>query len=161
MALERLGVDDRALADAIGNAYMARREQSYRIFPHSHRTLRALADAGVVLGLVTNGESHKQRAKLVRFDLERYFHCTVIEGEFGVGKPDPAVFNHALERLGMQPSEVWMVGDNLEWDVAAPMSLGITGIWNDHRNKGIPAGVTTIPDRIIRHVGELIIETRL
>jgi hypothetical protein len=47
------------------------------------------------------------------------------------------------------------VGDNLEWDVAAPQRLGIYGIWNDYLNKGLPPTTNIHPDRIINSISEL------
>ena len=49
-----------------------------------------------------------------------------------------------------------MVGDNLEWEVAAPQRLGIFSIWCDHAGAGVPEGSTVVPDRIIRSLGELL-----
>ena len=49
-----------------------------------------------------------------------------------------------------------MIGDNLEWDVAAPMRLGITGIWHDRFRTGLPEGSPVRPDRIVYGVGELL-----
>jgi putative hydrolase of the HAD superfamily len=46
-----------------------------------------------------------------------------------LGKPEPAVYAHALASLGVSASDAWMVGDNLEWDVATPRKLGMRGIW--------------------------------
>jgi len=40
-----------------------------------------------------------------------------------VGKPDEAVYRHALQALGAVPTEASMVGDHLEWDVGAPQLL--------------------------------------
>jgi putative hydrolase of the HAD superfamily len=48
-----------------------------------------------------------------------------------------------------------MVGDNLEWDVAAPQRLGIYGIWVDRGGAGIPPGNGVRPDRIVRSLSEL------
>ncbi len=48
-----------------------------------------------------------------------------------------------------------MVGDNLEWDVAAPQRLGIFGIWVDYAGTGVPAGREIRPDRIIRSLSEV------
>lgn len=45
--------------------------------------------------------------------------------ELGVAKPDPAIFQFALDHLGMRPDEVVMVGDRGAWDGAAA-ALGIT-----------------------------------
>ncbi len=49
-----------------------------------------------------------------------------------------------------------MVGDNLEWEVAAPQRLGITGIWHDWQDRGLPPGTNVRPDRIIRSLPELL-----
>ena len=60
----------------------------------------------------------------------------------------------ALAVLGVEPEETWMVGDNLEWEVAAPQKLGIAGIWMDSAGNGLPKGSTVRPDRIIRRLWE-------
>ncbi len=86
-----------------------------------------------------------------------------IEGEFRCGKPDERVYRAALTALASEPVNTWMVGDNLEWDVAAPMRLGITGIWFDRHGTGLPADLAAglfdsarqRPDRIIRSLAEL------
>jgi putative hydrolase of the HAD superfamily len=49
-----------------------------------------------------------------------------------------------------------MVGDHLEWEVAAPQRLGIYAVWHDHLGDGLPAGTTVRPDRIIRNLSELL-----
>jgi putative hydrolase of the HAD superfamily len=49
-----------------------------------------------------------------------------------------------------------MVGDNREWDVAAPQLPGIGGIWNDYRGNGLPADSLVRPDLIIRPIQELV-----
>jgi putative hydrolase of the HAD superfamily len=48
-----------------------------------------------------------------------------------------------------------MVGDNLEWDVAGPQRLGLSGVWIDRRGTGLPGDTTVRPDRIIGDLGEL------
>ena len=49
----------------------------------------------------------------------------VLSFEVGVAKPDPRVFETALQRLGLPPEEVLMVGDRGGWDGAAT-DLGMT-----------------------------------
>ena len=56
-----------------------------------------------------------------------------------MGKPEPDVYRHALERLGCDACDAWMVGDNYEWEVEAPQKLGLCGIWYDPFDAGIPA----------------------
>lgn len=154
--LAALGRPDDALADRIADAFTEMRRQEYRLYPDAHTTVDALRDAGVKLALITNGAGVTQRAKIERFDLEHRFHHIQIEGEFGQGKPELDVYRHALDKLGVAPAEAWMVGDNYEWEVVAPQSLGICGIWYDPFDAGIPAHATAQPSRVIRRLAELV-----
>jgi putative hydrolase of the HAD superfamily len=79
----------------------------------------------------------------------------VIEGEFGAGKPDEAVYRHALAALGARAEDTCMVGDHLDFDVAGAQQLGMRGIWIDRAGAGLPAGCVVRPDRIIRTLAEL------
>jgi putative hydrolase of the HAD superfamily len=122
----------------------------------AHATVDALRQRGVKLALVTNGAAEFQRAEIERFDLSHRFDHIQIEGEFGQGKPELAVYRHALERLGCEACDAWMVGDNYEWEVEAPQKLGLCGIWYDPFEAGIPAHATAKPTRVIRRLGELL-----
>ena len=154
--LARLGRPDDALADHIADAFTEMRRKEYRLYPDAHATVDALREAGVKLALVTNGASAMQREKIVRFELGHRFDHIQIEGEFGQGKPEPAVYRHALESLGVAASDAWMVGDNYEWEVVAPQKLGLCGIWYDPFDAGIPAHATARPTRIIKRLAELV-----
>ncbi len=90
-----------------------------------------------------------------RFGLAELFDLILIEGELGFGKPDPRIYEKALDEMEVAPSDSWMVGDNLEWDVAQPQQLGIFSIWVDSRGAGLPAGNNVRPDRIVRRLSEL------
>ena len=80
----------------------------------------------------------------------------VVEGEFGVGKPDERVHRHAMTALGVTESDTWVVGDNFGWEVEAPQALGMKAVWCDHRDEGIPPHETAIPDRIVKVISELV-----
>jgi putative hydrolase of the HAD superfamily len=56
----------------------------------------------------------------------------------------------------VRPEEAWMVGDNLEWDVAAPQRLGLRGVWVDGPGQGLPRGADVVPHRVIRVFPELL-----
>jgi putative hydrolase of the HAD superfamily len=155
-ALDRLGRADEILADRIADAFTELRRNEYRLYPDAHATVDALRDAGVKLALVTNGAGETQRAKIERFALGHRFDHIQIEGEFGQGKPEPAVYRHALERLGVAAADAWMVGDNYQWEVVAPQQLGMAGIWYDPYDAGVPAHATARPTRIIKRLGELL-----
>jgi putative hydrolase of the HAD superfamily len=156
-AFANLGLEA-ALANQVTDTFIALREERMDVFPGAREALVVLAKT-CRLGLITNGESHKQRAKIDRFRLAPLFEHIFIEQEIGFGKPDPRVFRHALATMAAAPSACWMVGDNLSWDVATPQSLGIFAIWNDWRNQGLPVDATVKPDRIIRSIVELLPST--
>ena len=155
-AFHSLGIDAPGLAMEIGESYRVEREQAVRPFPGALDTLRRIQSAGVRLSLVTNGSGVHQRSKVERHGLAPFFDPIIIEGEFGIGKPDERVYLHALDQLDALPTEAWMVGDNLEWEVAAPQRLGIFGIWVDSTGGGLPESSTVRPDRIIRSLPELL-----
>lgn len=156
LALERCGGDPR-LGAAIAEAFAARRRSVMTLFPDAVQVLTALRERGTPLGLVTNGDAREQRAKIERHDLARFFDAIVIEGEFGAGKPDAAVYRTALSGLGVAVGpEVWMIGDHLEFDVAGAQRLGLRAAWLDRPGLGVPAESAVRPDRILRELGDLI-----
>ena len=155
-ALSRFGVRDEAIARRIAHGYRDLRESARSLLPGAIETLERVRTLGIAAALLTNGDSAGQRAKLLQFDLARHFDYICIEGEYGCGKPDERVYRGALEALRCPPDRTWMVGDNLEWDVAAPMRLGITGIWHDRFKSGLPDPCPVTPDRIVYGISELL-----
>ena len=155
-ALSILNASNTALATEVADWFTERRITSMQPFGGAIETLKALKEAAVRLALISNGKGETQREKVVLFGLEPLFDCIILEGEFGAGKPDRRVFDHALQTLNAEPSETWMVGDNLQWEVAAPQALGMKGIWVDWKGVGLPGESDVAPDRIIRSIAELI-----
>jgi putative hydrolase of the HAD superfamily len=131
-ALDDAGVSGPAAAGAaaaIVAAYSARTDAMRALLPGAVDALRTIRALGIKMALVTNGAATPQRAKIDRFGLAQFFDVIVVEGEFGQGKPEPAVYAHALASLGVAAADAWMIGDNIEWDVLAPRRLGLKGIW--------------------------------
>lgn len=156
LALDGLDVIDSDLTLEISVAYEKIRTALITPLPGAIETLQQLHDDGFKLGMITNGAKAPQREKIDRFGLEPLFDSIVIEGEFGVGKPDRRVFRHSLDKLGAGPQDAWMIGDNLYFDVGGAQELGICGIWVDWRGTGLPADSAVKPDRIVRYISELI-----
>jgi putative hydrolase of the HAD superfamily len=157
-ALTRCGCADETLAAAVAQEYARRRREAMVLFPEARTFLETLRTRGVALALVTNGDAGQQRDKIERHDLARYFDVMLIEGEFGCGKPEEAVYREALRALGASTDDAWMVGDHLEWDVIAPQRLGLRGVWIDRPGAGLPPDASARPHRIIRSLSELLEE---
>jgi putative hydrolase of the HAD superfamily len=155
LALVELGVEDTLLADSIGDAYSHRRDLAMEPLPDAIETVRWLRESGRRLALLTNGAAAAQRRKINRFEIADLFDTILVEGELGFGKPDERVYQRALSALGVMPAQAWMVGDNLDFDVAAPQKLGLSGVWIDVRGQGLPGGSAVKPDYIVRSLAEL------
>jgi putative hydrolase of the HAD superfamily len=138
----------------IARRYSAIRTAQERLFPEAKDVLIALRAEGVRLGLLTNGAAVEQRSKVTRFDLTLLFDHINIEGETGLGKPEPETFQQAMRALGVKADQTWMVGDWLEFDVLPCHALGLTGIWIDRDGKGLPEGFPTC--RVIQSLNELL-----
>ena len=155
LALADLGIEDAELAACIGDAYSHRRDIGMAPLPEAIDTVRWLRDSGRRLALLTNGAAVAQRKKISRFELVDLFDAILVEGELGFGKPDERVYRRALNALGVEPADAWMVGDHLEFDVGAPQRLGLSGVWIDRRGRGLPEHTSVKPDHIVRSLGEL------
>ncbi|MFZ5975587.1 MAG: HAD family hydrolase [Bacillota bacterium] len=155
-AFSSLNCNDAAEAHGLADAYGKCQEDMTCLFPNTVATLEALQKAGMKMGLITNGSVRKQRAKIERFSLEKYFAFCLIEEEAGFGKPDLRVYEKALELLNMDASDVWMVGDNLIWDIEAPQKLGIYAVWVDMGNRTYFTAPDVVPDKTIKDISELL-----
>jgi putative hydrolase of the HAD superfamily len=156
--LKVFGVGGPETALEIADAFRAMLGGFLQPFPGAIDALDGLRASGVQLALLTNGGAEWQRSKIQQFELARHFDCILIEGECGFGKPDERIYRLALDALSAEPIATWMVGDNLEWDIAGAQRLGIHGVWVDPRGKGLPPTATVRPDRIIACIAELLSE---
>lgn len=80
------------------------------------------------VGLLTNGPTVAQRAKLVTLGWEDAFDAIVITGELTAGKPDGAAFEALLDALDADPGETAYVGDELDADVTGASASGLAVI---------------------------------
>ena len=94
-----------------------------------HQTLASLVDRGYRLGMVTNGSSQAQRGKIESLGIAKYLDTVVISKEIGCAKPDPAIFAHAVQSLGLEAGRCLFVGDHPVNDVSGAASAGLMPIW--------------------------------
>ncbi|SEM78853.1 HAD family hydrolase [Nonomuraea pusilla] len=85
--------------------------------------LRALREQGVRTCLLSNSWSNTYP----RDGWDEVFDAVVISGEVGMRKPEPAIFLHALDQVGL-PGERCVFIDDMEANVTAARGLGINGI---------------------------------
>lgn len=148
-----LSVDDEALAEKLADRFVNERRNRPHVYEETFNVLNEL-QGKVKLLLLTNGCPALQQEKLDGVpELSPYFDEVIISGDFGKGKPDPSIFHHALERLGIQPNEGIMVGDKLTTDIKGALSVGMTAVWVNRVGK--TRGDEIVPDFEIKHLSEL------
>lgn len=103
----------------------------------SREGLRALADTGVRVGIISNADGMMAQ-RLALLDLCQVgpgtgveVECVVDSGAVGVMKPDPRIFEAALHLLGLAAEEVWYVGDMPAIDVVGARRAGIRPVLMD------------------------------
>jgi putative hydrolase of the HAD superfamily len=156
LSLEKLGCGDEVIAAAVATDYSSLIDRSLSCFPNAEDTLLQLVKKGVKLALLTNGAGESQQEKIKRFGFSRYFPVRLIEGELGFGKPDQRVFETAMKKLETTPGQTWMVGDDLQRDIAGAQKMGIYSIWCDYGRNGLPESSKVKPDKIINNIAELL-----
>ncbi|WP_189135261.1 HAD family hydrolase [Wenjunlia tyrosinilytica] len=102
--------------------------------------LARLRESGWTIGIVTNGASDIQRAKLTATGLADLVDGVAVSGDIEVRKPDPQLFQLAAARCHTVLSrDVWMTGDNPACDIGGGHQVGLRTIWL--RGRPWPDGV--------------------
>jgi HAD superfamily hydrolase (TIGR01549 family) len=129
--LARHGVSDAELAQEARRWYHSNRFLGLNLFTDARAVLREVRalDGVRATGLVTNGPAEVQHAKISLLGLEAEIDFAVISGEVGVEKPDPAIFEIALERGGASAGEAIYIGDSPEYDIEGARNAGIPSVW--------------------------------
>ncbi|NQX64697.1 HAD family hydrolase [Paenibacillus alba] len=141
--LSALGIEDRELGYKLGELFAAERRSRPFVYEETFRVLDVLKGKYKLL-LLTNGSPDLQKEKLAGVpNIAAYFDHIVISGEFGVGKPDVSIFNHALGLLGIQAEEGIMIGDKLTTDILGSGRVGMRNIWINHH--GLQSGDEIVP----------------
>ena len=107
-----------------------------RVAPGALDGLRALADTGVRLGMVSNADGlMAQRMRELEIlqvgpGLGVEVECVIDSGDVGVMKPDPRIFRIALDAMGIEGTvvddgRVWYVGDMPGIDVVGARRAGL------------------------------------
>jgi FMN phosphatase YigB (HAD superfamily) len=109
------------------------------LIPGMADALRQFKAHGLPLALVADSRPDTPPNVLRQHKLYDLFDYLAISEVVGVSKPDPLIFQVALDALGIPRSDycrVAMVGNHLERDVAGANRMGVISIffhWNERR----------------------------
>lgn len=119
--------------------------------------LQRLKDAGISLGIVSNGPSGHQWDKVRTLGLPAYMEKEkiIISGDAGCAKPGEEIFRAAEKAMGMDKSGLWFIGDTFRNDIEGAKNAGWHAIWYNHRDLAQPDGAAS-PDFIVKSEQEMI-----
>ncbi|TKC16310.1 HAD family hydrolase [Robertmurraya kyonggiensis] len=148
-----LGIDDAVFGEELAERFPQERRNKPFVYEETFAVLDKLKDEYKLL-LLTNGSPDLQNTKLaITPEIAPYFDEIVISGAFGRGKPDPTIFEHALQIMNVSKDEAIMVGDNLMTDILGASRAGMKSVWINRHDK---ERNEVIPDYEIKHLEELI-----
>ncbi|MEO8458119.1 MAG: HAD family hydrolase [Chloroflexota bacterium] len=96
----------------------------FELRPGVAELLEELHARGLKLGLAAN-QPAEVIGRMEAAGIAKYFASQAVSGTLGFHKPDPRLFLHACEALGVEPAECIMVGDRIDCDIAPANALGM------------------------------------
>jgi putative hydrolase of the HAD superfamily len=128
-----LGLDAAACAEMVGriDAAHAERHLWCGCDPEAPRVIDEIKRHGLLVAVISNTEDGRARDSLEVAGLAGRFDVIIDSHLVGLKKPDPAIFKHALELLGVEPDEAVFVGDSYTHDALAARAAGLRSVLLD------------------------------
>ena len=125
-------------------------------FSYTVDTLVSLKERGYRIGLITNGDTDFQKAKLVSAKLLSLFDHVIISDEVGIEKPTPQIFQMCALALGVKLSECLFVGDTIATDIVGAQNAGMDSLLvggGEHENQATYTGedITVLKQILEQH----------
>ena len=158
-ALESLGVRDRRIVAEVARLDVETIQACVCYYEGAEAALEALRSRGFGLGLISNATATTAFA-IGPLGLRNRLDCLVFSYEVGATKPDPAIYEAAMQRSGCLPGDALFVGDGANHELDAAASLGMGTLCMDHPRKAHtfrnPATVSGPGHRVVRGFAELL-----
>jgi putative hydrolase of the HAD superfamily len=106
----------------------------WRVYDDVEPALAELKRRGLKLGVISNFDSRLYDV-LRACRLDHFFDSIHISTRAGAAKPDPVIFQAALDHYGVEGRQAWHVGDSLREDVEGAMAAGINAALLDRDNR--------------------------
>jgi putative hydrolase of the HAD superfamily len=88
-----------------------------------------LKNLSFLVGVVSNGAQSSRIAVTKALKIDQLIDILVSSEKVGTKKPDSKIFHHALDLLGIKPSEAWFVGDHPTNDFMGSQTAGLKSVW--------------------------------
>jgi HAD superfamily hydrolase (TIGR01509 family) len=151
--LTRHGRDDASVIDEARARFIEDRYRGLCLFDEALEVVETIAEV-MSVGIITNGPSDIQWPKIRLLGIENHFPVIVVSGDVGVWKPDPRIFEIALERCGFTAEDAIYVGDSIEADMPGARAAGVRSVWMNRARH--PWHDDQPPDAIIHSLHDLL-----
>ena len=151
--LARHGLDDDETIEQARARFIEDRYRGLCLFDETLDVLAAISQV-LPVGMITNGPSDIQWPKIRLLEIEEHFPVIVVSGDVGVWKPDPRIFEIALERSGFAAEDAIYVGDSIEADMPGARAAGIRSVWMNRARR--PWHDDQPPDAVIHSLHDLL-----
>jgi putative hydrolase of the HAD superfamily len=131
--------------DAVATAYRTGYLAARRAMDGAIELLTAL-HARTRIGIVSNNLLDEQVEKLHHCRMDPFVDVLVVSEEAGIAKPDPGIFQIALDRLGIRAEETVMVGDSWANDIVGARRAAIRAVWFNPRGLAKPEADTGVDE---------------
>ncbi|MEU8718298.1 HAD family hydrolase [Streptomyces sp. NPDC048663] len=145
----RVAFDLSESPEALWQEYIDRMATAITCRPEVLKGLADLRAANWTIGIVTNGSTDTQRAKLAATGISDLVDGVAVSGEQEIRKPDRRLFELAAARCGLTlAGGGWMIGDNPAADIGGGHQAGLRTIWLRGRpwRDAVPAAHHTVDD---------------
>lgn len=112
--------------DELFTGYLRHYKGSWTAFPDARPALEVARSNGWRIGVLTNGSTPQQNAKLAAIGLADLVDVVCCSESLDVSKPAPEAYLRTCQALGTDPADTLMIGDNLELDVVGAQAVGLT-----------------------------------
>jgi putative hydrolase of the HAD superfamily len=153
------GPDRVRLATTLAQIYRSVSRKRLRPFPEVKGVLDRLR-VSYRLAIVSDAQPFYAHPEIRAVGLEGCFDPIVISADYGFRKPDPRLFQAALDGLGLGPSEAVFVGNDMYRDIYGAGQLGMRTVFFSS-SQGLQSYPDTSPTRVItrfEQVSEAVVE---
>lgn len=95
------------------------------------------------IGILSNGNALSQRRKMDSINIYDLIDYSLISSEYGVSKPDKAIFEYTCAQMGFKPEECAYIGDSYKIDIDGSLNANMMPIFVNRTKENHP-GITTI-----------------
>lgn len=99
--------------------------------------MRSLRERGLRMAILTNNVREWEPLWRPMLPVDEIFHHVVDSAFVGMRKPDRAIYELTLERIGLAPQQCLFV-DDVDVNCAAARELGMTTVWFRDNTQAIP-----------------------